>query len=199
MKVFRPTLIAALFLLVLGIQAKADTISLTLNPANGAITGTAGSTVGWGFTLTNLGADFAVVTGSDFCVGAPSSPCSNSLGTYTDFVGAQFIVAGPSPESSSITQTFDISLMTGIGSFNINLGATGSVLGEILLTYDLYSVSPNDPNFLPTDIVSLGNSLTAPASVTVAGQAVPEPGSFLLLAGGLLASALTLRKRWLRT
>ncbi len=174
--------------------AQADAVpTLALDPLNGAISGTPGTTVGWGFTLTNLGTDFAVLTGSDFCVGAPSSPCSNTLGTYTDFIVLQFIVVGPSPESSSVTQAFNNNLQTGIGSFLIKPGATGSVVGEIVLTYDLFSVDPNSLNFNPTlDTVSLGNLLTAPASVS----AVPEPGSLLLLASGLAGCFLTKKKRW---
>ncbi len=185
MKRVRGMAVAILCMFGLCGLAQADT--LTLNPPGGAISGAAGTTVGWGFTLTNV-TNFAVVTSSDFCVGVIASPCSNSLGTYTDFAGPQFIVVGP---SSSVTQAFNNSLLTGMGSFLINPGATGSVLGDVVLTYDLYSVSPNDPSFLPTDIVSLGNLLTAPASVT----AVPEPGSLLLLASGLAGCFLTKKKR----
>jgi len=192
MRAVRGTAVAILCVLALCGLARADQVpTLTLDPLGGAISGPAGTTVGWGFTLTNLGVNFAVVTSSDFCVGVITSPCSNSLGTYTDFAGPQFILVGPSPENSSVTQAFDNNLLTGMGSFLVNPGATGSVLGEIVLTYDLYSVSPNDPNFLPTDIVSLGNLLTAPASVS----AVPEPGSLLLLASGLAGCFLTKKKR----
>jgi hypothetical protein len=191
MKIFRTLLIATLLLLAVGTHAKATGISLTLNPVGGAISGPAGTTVGWGFTLTNTGTDFAVLTASDFCVGPPASPCSNSLGSYTDFIAPQFIVVGSSP----ITQAFDNTLMTGIGSFLINSAATGSVSGEIVLTYDLYNVDPNSLNFNPlADNVSLGNSLTSAASVTVATQTVPEPGSLLLLAIGI-AGCLLAKKR----
>ena len=186
MKTFRSFLIATLLLLAVGVHANATGISLTLNPLGGAISGAAGSTVGWGFTLINLGVDFAVVTGSDFCVGVITSPCANSLGTYTDFAGPQFLVVGPSPESTSITQAFNNGLMTGMGSFLINPATTGSVSGDIVLTYDLYNVDPNSLNFNPlADTVSLGNSLTSAASVTVATASTPEPGSLLLLVIGI--------------
>jgi hypothetical protein len=191
MKTVRGMVVAILFMFALCGVARADGVpTLVLDPLSGAISGAAGTTVGWGFTLTTLGTDFAVVTSSDFCVGVITSPCSNSLGTYTDFAGPQFppIVVGPSPESSSVTQAFDNILMSGMGSFAINSGATGSVIGEIVMTFDLYNVDPNSLSFDPTlDTVSVGNLLTAPASVTVATQTVPESGSLLLLASGLLA------------
>jgi hypothetical protein len=135
--------------------------TLTLDSTNGAISGAPGATVGWGFTLTNT-TDFLVVSSSDFCVGAITSPCSNSLGTYTDFIGPQFQVVGPSPENTSFTQSFNLLAQTGAGSFTINSSAPpgDSVIGEIVVTYDLYSVDPNNPNFDPSlDTLSTGDML----------------------------------------
>ena len=199
-KMIRLAFITIVFLLALPSRTTADTLpTLTLSPVGGALVGPAGSTVGWGFTLTNPGADFLLVTGSDFCVGVVSSPCSNPLGTYTDFIGTQFFALGPSPESSTLTQNFDNTLQLGLGSFLINPGATGSVTGFIALTYDLYSVDPNSPSFDPDlDAVSFGNLLTTGASVTVGTVApVPEPASGLLLAVGL-AAALVLKRIYCR-
>ncbi|HUO73665.1 MAG TPA: PEP-CTERM sorting domain-containing protein, partial [Solirubrobacteraceae bacterium] len=87
-------------------------------------------------------------------------------------------------------QVFDASLSTGIGSFAIDPSASGTASGIIVLTYDLFSVSPNDPTFSPDDEISGGNFLTANASVTV----VPEPSSLVLLGAGLVAAGLH-RKR----
>ncbi len=101
MKTFRGMAVAILCMFGLcGLAHAAPLPTLALDPLSGAISGAAGTTVGWGFTLTNLGIDFAVVTSSDFCVGVITSPCSNSLGKYTDFAAPQFIVVGPSPEST---------------------------------------------------------------------------------------------------
>ena len=200
MKITRAVLIATLFTFTLSGFVLADTApTLTLDPVGGAIAGVAGSTVGWGFTLTNLGSDFAVITGSDFCVGPITSPCSNSLGTYTDFVGQQFFVLGPSPESPSLSQSFDLVGLTGVGSFFINpLAQPGDMaIGQIVLSYDLFSLSPNDPNFDPTaDTLSNGNFLMAPASVTVTATSLqtPEPGSFSLIVSGLLGFLLLMKR-----
>lgn len=174
--------------------AKADSLpTLALDPTNGALTGSAGTTVGWGFTFTNNGDNYAVISGSDFCTGALTSPCSNSFGTYTDLAGAQFLVVAP---GTSFSQAFNDLLQTGMGSFLINPASTGSILGNIVMTYDLYSTDPNSANFNPdTDSVSFGNYLKASASVAV-GTTVPtpEPATFLLLMSGL-AVGLAGRKR----
>jgi hypothetical protein len=191
---FRTILLLALCLVTSAIRAQADDITLTLDPADGAVSGPAGSSVGWGFTLTDTSSDFLVVTGSDFCVGMVSSPCSNSFGAYTDFIGQQFVVVGSAPESSSVSQSFDDTGMTGVGAFAINSTSIGTLDGFIAVTYDLYSVDPNAADFDPTaDTVSTGNYLYAPASVTVGSNStsnVPEPATATLLAAGLAALLL---------
>jgi hypothetical protein len=189
MKMLYKLFLVLVFAALASAAAKADAVpTLTLDPSSGNINGAAGSTVGWGFTLENLGPYFAVVSSSDFCVGPITSPCSNSFGTYTDFIAAQFLVVGPSPENSSISQSFDDAAQLGLGSFFINATSTGSVLGQLVLTYDLYSVDPFSQDFDPTvDTVSNGNFLKANASVTVGtggNSTVPEPNAAFLLAVG---------------
>jgi hypothetical protein len=189
MKMIRLIAIALLLTIALAGVSRANSVpTLTVSPAN--LVGPAGSNVGWGFTVTNLGTDFAIITGSDFCVGAITSPCSNSLGTYTDLIGSQFFVVGPTPEANSVSQPFDNSAQTGFGSFLINLAASGSVTGELVMSYDLFTVDPNAANFDPSlDTASVGNLLTSAASVTVGPKivATPEPGSLMLLLSGLAA------------
>jgi hypothetical protein len=170
-------LIAITFLGGLGIPP-GQAATLTLDPLNGQLFGSPGDTVGWGFTITNS-TDYLLVTSAAF------DPPSG-VGTFTDFISADnFIVVGPSPESTSVSQAFDPTAMSGIGSFTISGSALpgDSATGQIVLTYDLFRLSPNDPNFNPdTDLITTDNTLSADASVTVAGgAAVPEPrGSTLM-------------------
>jgi len=182
----------------------AQSTTLTLDPTDGALTGLPGTTVGWGFTFTN-DADFAVITGTEFCTSASSDLPAGclladpSFGTYTDFAGSQFLVIGPSPETSPITQPFDNIGMTGMGSFAIDPSASGAVTGDIVVTYDLYSLSPNDPDFTLDDEISGGNVLIAPASITAgAPTATPEPGLLPLLAAGLLGVVMWQSPRFRR-
>jgi len=164
-------------------QAQA-TVLLQLDPVGGAISGQPGETIGWGFTLSN-DTDYLVVTSASF--NAPSS-----MGSFTDYISqpSNFFVVGPPPESSTVSQVFDQTLMTGIGSFTIDPTAMiGSVVNSsIVLTYDLFSVSPNDPSFDPdVDTLSNGNLVTATASVSVVpGVAVPEPSTIFLIVLGFL-------------
>jgi hypothetical protein len=153
-------------------------VILSLDPTSGGISGTTGSTIGWGFTLDSA-TDFAVITSSDFCLGSSgvTSLCvAPTLGDYTDFIAGNFTIAGPVPESPVVTQAFNAVNATGVGSFQIDtnaaLGATDT--GQIVATYDLYSADPNAANFEPiTDLISAGNFLAAPASISV--TAAPEP------------------------
>lgn len=191
MKVIKFACLASLILLIAQVAAAAA--SLTPIPPNGAIFGTPGSTIGWGFTISN-NTDSLVVTSSDFCVGLIISPCTNSLGSYSDIIGPNFVIVGPAPESTPVTQSFDSMLLTGLGSFLVKAGAIPgqSVTGAVVVTYDLYSVDPNDPNFDPgVDTISVGNLLTANASVT----ATPEPSTIFGFGSGIAGTLCFLRHR----
>jgi hypothetical protein len=194
----------ALLLIVLaGAALSADPV-LTLSPAD--LTGAPGSVVGWGFTITNT-TDFLNVTSSSFCLGTsgistactPPTTGNPAVGVagYTDFIGPNGVIVGGA--NSTVTQGFDNNAATGVGSFTIDLAALvgSSDVGQIVITYDLYSVSPNDPNFDPgADLVSTGNFLSAPASVTVV-TASPEPTTIGLagIAFFALAGVARLRRR----
>jgi hypothetical protein len=151
---------------------------LSLNPLNGELTGNPGQVVGWGFTISN-NTDFLLITSADYLT-------TTGIGVFSDFVSVQFFVVGPAPEESIWTEDFNLGATTGIGSYTISPTAPVGALstGTIELTYDLYSLSPNDPNFDPSkDTLSTGTVLSAPASVAAS---TPEPGTISLVGLGLL-------------
>ena len=182
---------AVLLIAASGLRAGAV---LTLNPANGAMNGQPGQSIAWGFTITN-DTNFLVVNKADYLTVTP-------LGTFTDFVSSFFTVVGPGTYAvASWTQPGDVAGQTGIGSYAIDSStAVGSLsTGTIVLDYDLYSVSPNNPMFDPSvDYLGAG-SLSQAASVlaTPPGDMVPEPASsFLMLAA--LAALIAGRISWRR-
>ena len=151
-----------------------DNLTFTLSN-NGVISGDPGTTTGWGFTLTNT-LNYVVIDASEFDITQNAGD-----GSYTDIIGPNFLIVGTGIYAATpITQAFNGSVPTGMGSFAILPSAMSGdvVLGTITLTYDVYSVSPNDPSFDPfTDTLATGLQISAGAQVDV----VPEPGSLLLL------------------
>jgi len=165
---------------------------LMLTPPSGALSGIPGSTIGWGFSLANP-SNFAVVTSSNFCLdssGVTSACVAPTLGTYTDFIATNFTIVGPPPESPFVTQVFSQSPASGLGSLAINASAPSGATdaGQIVVTYDLYSVDPLSANFDPSaDLLSTGNFVVSSASVSA--NSTPEPSSLALLALGCLLLA----------
>jgi len=170
--------------------------SLTLDPSS-SVSGAPGSTVGWGFTLTDNSSDYIEITASQFCADTFAYPfCDVPVtGTYNDFIGPNDVIVGPADvelTTPTASQPFGSVASTGVGSFAINPGATpgASDSGEIQVLYNLWSVDPNDVVNFDPNADNLGSDLVlyATASVTVtagAAPSVPEPGT-----GGLLAFAL---------
>lgn len=186
-------LVAALSIGLTGTAAHAAPI-LTLQPAAGTVTAGVGETVGWGFTLEN-GSDFLVATLSEFI---PASPDV----TYTDLISPQFHVVGPGPLDSPVwIQAFDFSTLEGFGALTIGPGASpgSSIAGTLVLYYDLFAASPNDPGFDPDSLIVAAAELRVPIQVLVRAldppqTPVPEPGT-LLLVGGATVHFFVRRKR----
>jgi hypothetical protein len=187
---FKKVIMLIGLLSLLSFNAAQAATTFQLDPPNGVLSGLPGSTVGWGFTLSNT-ENFLVVTSAAF------EPATD-LGTFMDFISApdNFFVVGPAPGASNVwAQAFNAVTQTGIGSFAIDPNAAlgGVAYGEIVLTYDLFALSPLNPNFNPdTDTLSNGNILTASASVVTA--VVPLPGAVWLF-GSAVVSILGFCKR----
>jgi hypothetical protein len=196
----RKTILFSVFTSLFVAAANAAPV-LSFDGAGGALTVTAGGTVGWGFTLTDS-AEFLVVAETAFCpatavqgdLPAGCAAAFATLGTYTDFAG-NIPVVGPAPDTSPLTQNFNSGTLSGgFGMFAVVPAATaGTTNGEIAVVYDLFT---GDPNTNPNATQIGGDTFAAlPASITVGGQAAaaPEPGSVLLVGLGLTGVLLKRR------
>jgi hypothetical protein len=155
---------------------------LTLNPVGGSISGVSGSTVGWGFTLSN-DSGFAVPSLVVFCEGLFNTSCPNTYGTFTDFA-AQFQT---NVVGATVVQSFDNATKQGIGSFAINANAPGGAkdIGTIFLVYDTFSCDITDVNCNPIQ-TGFSQLLSVSAEVDVAQSSVPEPATLGLTTLGVL-------------
>ncbi|MFG6489859.1 PEP-CTERM sorting domain-containing protein [Roseateles sp. BYS78W] len=160
---------------------------LTLSPAG--IGAEPGQTTGWGFSLFNDDAsNYLLVTGSEFAPGVPSA-----FGSYTDLLGARadWVILAP---LATLAEAYDAVLRTGIGEFSVAPSADGTLDGQVLLHYALFSADPNGPTFDPDqNLVNPDATAAARASAT----ALPEPGTLSLL-GIAGAGLLALRRRQAR-
>ena len=167
--------------------------TLVLTSAN--ISGSAGSTVGWGFTLQSSTYYLTVVN-----VTLLPTP---SIGVFADMLAIRpNFEVGPAPAAStSVTELFNAGLGTGIASFAIdNSAPVGAVAyATLYAVYNLYTVSPNndplfDP-FNPAHTFAEGLTFEIPVSITVEEVATPEPATYLQVSTALLVAAWFARHR----
>lgn len=160
--------------------------SISTIPGDGNVNGAPGDVVGWGFTLVDTDpSEWVLLTGSSFTG-------SQVQGTYVDYLSlasAPLYVAGPSPESSTVTQVWNQASfpLLGLGEFDINpTAAPGSIGGNIVVHYSVFSQDPNDPNFDPDiSTVIADATFSEPVSIDV----VPEPGTLSLIFAAALPFA----------
>jgi hypothetical protein len=151
---------------------------LLITPPGGAVTGSPGQTVGWGFTITNDTGFYQLFDASYFCEPAQdpaSTTCTQSLGTYQDFIANNGTVIAP---MSMLTESFNANTMTGFGAYAISPGALVGAIdsGNLVATYMNFNGDPfNGGTQASGDI-----ELPAAASVTVV-KATPEPSSGILI------------------
>jgi hypothetical protein len=149
----------------------AGSVTFTLSPVGGEISGSPGDTVGWGFTLDNETGDYLYVNYAEFVSGtALGTPGDNSV-DYSEAAGE----LGPSPYSTAYTATgFDNATM-GIG-FLIDPSAVvgASWAGQVVLQYELYSTDPSIDGGMG-DLGPFTASADAQIDIVAPESSVPEP------------------------
>jgi hypothetical protein len=170
----------------------AATLTFNLSPLNGFVEGAAGTSVGWGYTITNTDLDYVAIQSMSFEDGTP-------IGIFRDpppgGVPASLIHGGTDGGPLIVAFIPDFSGL----QYDISAGAAlaWSTQGRISLSFDTFS----DPDM--TDQIGFGDTVFATyddseviAEVYVnqeSASAVPEPATLALLGGGL--ACLYLRGR----
>lgn len=172
-------LVLALVFLAGGLSdARAAAIDFALIPADGIVSGPAGSTLGWGYAITNNEVYDLLILGIE------TSP--SSLGTPDSSVfdfGVPFIAAG-----SSVTVAYAPG-QSGLFEFTWNAGLPAGTIESGFVSLICELLDPAD--FSTVESFTLKSS---PYTAMIP-QAVPEPGSLLLLGSGLVGLAAMRNRR----
>jgi len=167
-------------------QARADDITLSLIPVSGSVAGPPGSTVGWGYTITNNTPEWiqALYLNADaFLNGTPNNvfdfPAVGPMSSVTLDFSLVATASCSLPPCGVYELTWDAAAPAGF----VNTGT-------FTVSSDYFDQNPANPG-----AADLGPAPDASAaySATVNSSAVPEPSSLLLLVSGLGVGALVLR------
>ena len=158
-------------------------VSLTLIPANGAVMGAAGSTVGWGYSISNSTSDWLQtlnVSADLFQEGTPNVLFDFPAVAPNSSVTLDFSLAATGSCASPPCGLYDLTWdTTAPPNFNNS--------GTFTISSDFYSAQPGT-----LGAVDLGPApdATASYSATVARIATPEASTLSLFLTGLVAQAL---------
>jgi hypothetical protein len=170
-----------------------DTLSIQLDPVNGAVDGVAGASVGWGFTVNWTSTDGDWISFTSTSLGSLAQIETNPAlqASYTDFIGAQ---GGPVDfglsRPGSWAETFD-GVSQGVGVYGIATDPSIAVpgaedTGQITFNFQVYNGDPLFASQIGDGSYSYYGTSTE-FSVTVdAPAAVPEPASLLYIACALV-------------
>lgn len=171
-----PLLLVAPVLLVIGPGARADSVTFLAIPS--AVSGPAGSTVGWGYSITNNSStDYLDITSidSDLFLAADGTPDA-SIFNFPNLAPGQTVV-----------QAYDPTDSLGLFQFTWNSGVpVGTTETGVFTLYGAFC-APTDP-FCADDLSVASTALgSTPYSATVAANSssLSEPSGSLLLALGL--------------
>jgi hypothetical protein len=158
-----------------------DTFTFSLLPGSGSVSGSAGSTVGWGFSLTNNSASYWL---APTALNSDLFPAEDSPLALFDPLLASALAPG-----ETLVESFDPVL--GVGLFQLTWAQTAAVgttvSGAFTFSSDFFT-SADFSNFVGS---ASDQNATYTASV-VGANSVPEPSAFFLLISGA-AGALSFR------
>jgi hypothetical protein len=176
----------------------ANVTTLTLNPANGNLSGHRSRPSGWGFTIVD-DTYWVTVAGIGFCssfdVNKPDPfPCTNPVphGTFADFTPYNFVKSAPGMADTSqqnFTQTLPCSTpgnCLGTGSFTIDSNAPlGTLLsGVIVVDYNIFAGDPENGGtqiggdfFIKSDASVFVNISPTAANGNVSGTITTSDGT----------------------
>jgi hypothetical protein len=167
--------------------ARADSLTFTVLPPD--VSGPAGTTVGWGFSITNNSAtNYLDISGID-----------SDLFAATDGIPDASIFLFPNlAPGKTMTQAYDPADSLGLFQFTWNLGvATGTMETGNFTLYGAFC-DPTIDQFCAEDGTVPSTALASAvytATVSPSGVVTPEPSAALLLATGLCVLAWVSRRR----
>jgi hypothetical protein len=164
----------------LSLNASADTLAYTFGtvPSDGSISGPSGSTIGWGYTITNeSGTDWLVTSGLNAGLFADGTPD----GSYFDFPVV--------PPDSTVTVGFDQSTVAGLYGLTWDVDAPPGFVnsGDFTLSAQWWNGDPSTTGAFVED--ASDESAAYSASVVNPASSVPEPSPLALLLVGLITTA----------
>jgi len=172
----------------LPLSAFAGSFSFTLIPISGDISGPAGSTIGWGYTLTN---DTALwiqpmgVSAGAFLNGTPNLIFDFPAVGPNSFVTLDFSLVPTGSCASPPCGFYELTWDNGAP-----LGFQNN--GTFTIMSDYYSCDPSQPGC--NDLGSAPDA-SADYSATVSGSPIPEPSTVSVLISGLVGLSVLFNNR----